>query len=254
MMDSTYSMSFTLQYDSPALYKIDYKNKKIIKSLSGQNSTEVVKDFSDLAFSKGYLADTNTLICMSYPKGLRDRLFTSVNLQTDSQAISKDITLIKHDGGISEDGMLNYDKKTKKLLYLHYYYNKFTVFDKDLNSLKNGNTIDTFSSYNAKLNESKSDNGTVLTTAAPLNTLNTYSCTDNGLLYVVSTSLKRNTLFSTTNISPIDVYDYMTNQYKGTYFIETDRNDKIKGIAALNNQLVILTTNNVLIANVTTAN
>lgn len=144
-----------------------------------------------------------------------------------------------NDGVFSTDGMLRFDKISKKLVYVYYYRNEFIVMDTTFQSIHCGRTIDTISVARIKVGKINSKN--IRQLAAPSLKVNNDCDASNGELYVQSNILsKSETPREFTDNSVIDVYDLQTLIYQYSFYLPTFNGKKANEFISHENDLYAL--------------
>lgn len=191
----------------PCFFRGKIKDKKL--SLVGIGTSH---------FSTGTLCDSSRLLIRSHnAKGENSIGITSYQAPFSSYFHP---TLLEKqlDGNFDTDGMLLYDIKLKKGVYVYRYRNQYIVFDPTLENVSKGNTIDTISRaqlkvlYNPVANEKK-------LAGTPL-VVNYNSSVYNGLLFVQSGLVGR---FEDSKMwqqaSVIDVYNIRNQSYIASFYV-----------------------------------
>jgi hypothetical protein len=161
-------------------------------------------------------------------------------LQNHEPHITIEPTLLQKqvDGFFCTDGVMNYNKDLKKLVYTYYYRNEFIVYDTNLNLDYRGHTIDTFSRAQIKVEHIASENTNTLTYKK---FINKGTCTSGDYLYINSNLLARNDppdMFPTMTI--VDVYDLREDTYEFSFSVPNyDVDDKIRDFRIFENKVFI---------------
>lgn len=147
--------------------------------------------------------------------------------------VASNILEKKKDGIFSNDGMLDYDRISSKLVYIYYHQNQYLVLDTNLDLLLKKSTINSTSSSELKTEKIESER--TLTLAEPWQIVNQSSyCFDNKL-FIYSTLMARNEKrdsFKRSNV--IDVYDLDKGSYTYSFYIPKYKGNKIKNFAVCN--------------------
>ncbi len=143
------------------------------------------------------------------------------------------------DGIFCTDGMLHYNTKLNKLIYLYYYRNQFIVMDTTLNIAYRGKTIDTNSI--AKINPAKiNSKGTKVLGSPPL-MVNKKSCTAENLLLIHSNLMAKNEdpkTFGETSV--IDVYNLKEGTYAFSFYIYPYKDKKLTDFYITRNHFIAI--------------
>ncbi|UGU15320.1 hypothetical protein LS482_16740 [Sinomicrobium kalidii] len=131
-----------------------------------------------------------------------------------------------NDGLFSTDGILQYDKRTKRLIYVFFYRNQYLYMDTNFNLLYKGNTIDSITQVKIKVDEISSENKITMS-SPPLMVNKNCHLTEN-LLYIHSNILAKNEDIDTfENSSVIDMYDLKNSSYKFSFYIPAYKENKM---------------------------
>jgi hypothetical protein len=120
------------------------------------------------------------------------------------------------DGIFDTDGMLHYDAKEDRAVYVYFYRNQFIVARPDMKLGYRGKTIDTVS--RAQLRLARVGKGTMRTLAEPPLMVNKLSAVHQGLLFVNSTlpgQYESDYLWKSASI--IDVYSLADGAYQSSF-------------------------------------
>lgn len=158
------------------------------------------------------------------------------HLQDNSIDYGYDVLEKQKDGIFATDGLLKYDKETKKLVYLYYYRNEIMSMDTNFKSVKMNKTIDTVSqpqlevAYVSSRKEHKFS-------APPVLVNKTFSV-DDGLLYVVSPRRGRyETKTMWKHATVIDVYDLSQKNYLTSIYIYNENGKQLQTFLVSKNRL-----------------
>jgi hypothetical protein len=146
----------------------------------------------------------------------------SITVRLNTQLLSKQI-----DGQFDTDGTLLYNNQYHKIIYTYYYRNQYVVTDTLMQTKALGKTIDTTSRAAIKVKYVSSLEGSKIT--VPVVTVNKRTATYGHYLYIHAGLLGRyepREVWDTTSI--IDVYDFTTNTYIFSFYIDDKRKKKIK--------------------------
>lgn len=237
--------------DSPSIYLIQGSAKMIAKT-DFQRSAPVVYKLQDL-FTRVVPMSENALIVRKFKKGVLDQFLYKYDLKRDTVSNERAATAPSTDGGLMTGGMISYDRATHHGVYVHYYCNKLVLLDSNLNIIKTGATIDTFSHYTIRSNKYQNNGKEIINNAGPTRFVNRASCVSNGILYIYSEVRANNEAIEEfyTN-KRIDLYDMSDLQYKGSYRLKGVQQNKIRNILAAGDHLVLLFANQVRVYNIGT--
>jgi hypothetical protein len=149
-----------------------------------------------------------------------------------SKLISNSSLLQKQiDGVFCTDGMLHYDRETKRLVYLYYYRNEYIMADTNLTLLGRGTTIDTTSRVKLKTASISLDGQSSNRIASPPPTVNKQSCVSGKWLFVHSLVMAENENKKEFNDGAvIDVYDLDKTTYLFSFYLRGGDDETVKGI------------------------
>lgn len=140
------------------------------------------------------------------------------------------------DGFFDTDGMMHYDSKLQKLVYIYYYRNQFIVADKNGKLKYRGNTIDTTSKAKLKVTFIK-ETGQRKIASRP-STVNQLTAVFGNLLFVNSKLIGR---FESKKMwkqaAIVDVYDLERNIYLSSIYIYDVNGAKVQSMLISGNNL-----------------
>jgi uncharacterized membrane protein YphA (DoxX/SURF4 family) len=168
--------------------------------------------------------------------GLKDRIAVHLN----PQLLSKQI-----DGQFDTDGTLLYNSQYHKIIYTYYYRNQYVITDTLMKTKALGKTIDTTTRAAIKVKYVQSLQGSKIT--VPVVTVNKRTATYGHYLYIHAGLLGRyepREVWDTTSI--IDVYDFTTNTYLFSFYIDDKVKKKIKDFRVENDVIYTLNGNYLL--------
>lgn len=146
------------------------------------------------------------------------------------------------DGLFCTDGMLHYNLRSSKLLFLYYYRNEFIYMDTNFHVLYKGRTIDTTSHAKLAISEIDFKQGKDMklkTLSAPPQVVNNKSCTTDSLLFVNSNLQADNESFENfQNNLVFDVYSLDTGTYQYSFYLSNPDKEKLNGFKVTGNVLV----------------
>lgn len=172
----------------------------------------------DRGFSKNALLSPGSIVVRGFDSTRENMILRKINLRTDNIVEDDNIIDRNNDGGFSTDGKILYDSSTNTLIYVHFYSNKLIFLDTNLNLIHSGNTIDTFSAYQAKAISKVSGSKKAFSFVSPPKLINLYSTVQDRKLYVLSLLRADNEANFEIN-STIDVYDIKRKEYEGSIHI-----------------------------------
>lgn len=141
----------------------------------------------------------------------------------------------KGDGVFDTDGIISYSKEHQQLIYTYYYKNQFLQLDNRLKLLSKQNTIDTTKTTvitSAKLSTGENK----MTT--PVRAINSKVIAHRNLLFIISNSMGQNESKQMwKQASIVDVYDFVSNSYVGSFYINHLGEDKLSDFIVTNHYL-----------------
>lgn len=169
-------------------------------------------------FSTGVLCDSSRLLIRSHNRMGENSIGVSSYNEPFSSFFHYTLLEKQFDGNFDTDGVLMYDSKLNKGVYIYRYRNEYLVFDPTLENVAKGHTIDTISQAQLKVvyNDAKSEKKLAGT---PL-VVNYNSSVYNGLLFVQSGLVGR---FEDRKVwqqaSVIDVYNISNRTYIASFYV-----------------------------------
>ena len=149
------------------------------------------------------------------------------------------------DGVFDTDGMLLYEKRFNKSLYLYYYRNEFVVGDRDGKVVGRGHTIDTNSTAKIKIAQLKNGDKTM---SAPAVMVNAHSAICQNLLFVHSKVKGQYELEKVWEQSSIiDVYDIEKRTYRMSFSVYGIQDKKLESFYVTPTHLYALIGNHLVV-------
>lgn len=214
----------------PVIYKgniANWKAKLIMQSNNYYFSKAEVIAPNKIAFRAQELKSLNNIL----------GIFTfsdSLQVQYAPNLLQKQI-----DGFFDTDGMMHFDSKLQKLVYIYYYRNQFIVADINGNLKYRGNTIDTTSKAKLKVTFIK-ETGQRKIASLP-STVNQLTAVSGNLLFVNSKLIGR---FESKKMwkqaSIVDVYDIERNIYLSSIYIYDVNGAKVQSMLISGNNLFVI--------------
>ncbi|MFH6997384.1 DoxX family protein [Flavobacterium sp. FlaQc-57] len=169
-----------------------------------------------------------------------ESLMGTLNLSDTTKVKYAPLLLQKQfDGIFDTDGSFHFSGQLNKIVYVYLYRNQYIVSDKDLNLDYRGNTIDTVSHAQIKLEKLKNSN--MKTFSKPPLIVNKLSAVEGNLLYVNSALpglYESEDIWKTASI--IDVYDLTNKTYRSSFPIYNIGKKTIRSIYVSNNYFYAL--------------
>jgi len=164
----------------------------------------------------------------------------SSNVHLNHTLLSKQI-----DGLFDTDGTLLYNNQFHKIIYTYYYRNQYVITDTLMKTKALGKTIDTTTRAAIKIKYVQSLQGSKIT--VPVVTVNKRTATYGHYLYIHAGLLGRyepREVWDSTSI--IDVYDFTTNTYAFSFYIDDKAKKKIRDFRVENDIIYTLNGNYLL--------
>lgn len=200
------------------------------------------------AYSRSAVISPNTIVIRGFNAQFKDEDLRIINLGTGVETEEKGITDKTEGGGFVTDGMLHYDEKNNEVVYHHFYSNKLIVLDSNLQLLRKGTTIDTFSNYTAKATAHTTSKGIYYSFSAPPKLLSDGSCVSDGRLFIHSRLKADNdTREQFLNFSTIDVYDLRRVAYTGSIYMPVLPEKRLIRFTVLHDKLYAIYDNRVVV-------
>ncbi len=181
----------------------------------------------------------------NYGKEL-NRSLTKLNLSYDSKIDRQFHFPAIKDGLFGNDGMLLYDKKNAKILYLYFYRGEILSLDTNLNFVYKAKTIDTVKVANIKTVtiKVKMKNGDtikrIIQTKPPV-LVSTYLTTNRDKIYTISNLKADNesrSEFSSNTV--VDVYNITTGLYLHSFYIPEYNGEKTTSFQIIGQKLLAI--------------
>lgn len=145
-------------------------------------------------------------------------------------------------GFFANDGILQFDKKTKRILYMYFYRGEILSLDTNLKLVLKCKTIDTVLHPAIKIGELSSHYRTnqkkIITQKEPPKFVNTYMTTFDGKIYVLSHLKADNE--STANFKNnqvVDVYEIYDGSYQYSFYIPKYEGEKLDQLQVNQNNI-----------------
>jgi hypothetical protein len=240
------TLHFTTYIDSPLL-TIFVQNSKAI--LCGNIHDPIAQSFKlSKNFNNVLRLTGESVLVKGFDSSGQNLIFRKINLRSNIQEDESNITERLNDGGFAEDGVLSADLKRGLLVYTYFYCNRISVFDTSLNMKENLNTIDTFTQYRASaIHLGTLDHPRGFTFNKPPQKTNGWSEVSDGRIYVNSLVKADNESHASfSNDSVIDVYNLLTGQYLGSFYIGRFNGEKLSRFKIIKDQFIAIYTNAVV--------
>ena len=227
-----------ISIDSPNIYITDLHSSAILKStLEELNAKRFMYDSA--FFAEAVALSHNSFVIRIWKEETREFSLAKETQYWPFLQEFPDLLEKQMDGIFSTDGMLHFNSKLNRLVYVYFYRNQFICMDTSLNLIYRRNTIDTISQAHIKVAEIKSNNS--LTLAAPPLVVNKKSCTSEHWLFVNSGLLSKNeNKKEFRKSSVIDVYKLLDGEYQFSFYLPDFNGQKIRDFKVFGNQLVAI--------------
>ena len=192
-------------------------------------------------FSQAVPVDSTTLIMRNHKPKTGEMVIGKVSIAQHGAAVQNPSLLQKQiDGIFDTDGYLRYSNSLHSLVYLYAYRNQFTVAGTNLELVRRGNTIDTFS--HAKLQIVNVASHAQRKMAAPPVIVNRQSAVSGNLLFVNSGIMGRydSEEMWQKHASIIDLYNLSDGSYLLSFYIYNVKGSRLKEFAVSGNMLYAL--------------
>ncbi|MDR7371069.1 MauE/DoxX family redox-associated membrane protein [Flavobacterium aquidurense] len=212
----------------PVIYRGSILDWKVREKLNGSPyfNLAVPIDSTHIVFRSHDGKNSSHIIGLFSPNGTPKIVYNKEYLQ-------KQI-----DGVFDTDGMLLYDEKSNKIVYLYYYRNEFVISNKSVNLVRTQHTIDTNS--RAKIKIAYLRNGDRTMSEPPL-MINPHSTVYDNLLFIhskVKGKYEVDKLWEQASI--IDVYDIEKASYLMSFAIYGIKGKKINSFYVTETNLYAL--------------
>lgn len=170
-------------------------------------------------FTKAEALDSSTFVIRTLNKK-RENLLATINLDNGQIRKAPELLQKQVDGLFDTDGTLQYSPEQKKLVYLYYYRNQYTVANDSLQLLHRGNTIDTTTRAKIEVQYVDTKEGKKKLFSAPPLLVNRISTMHRNLLFVNSRLPGRyDEPIMWKKAHVMDVYDVLTKSYLMSFYI-----------------------------------
>lgn len=214
----------------PVIYKGNISNWKGKLLMQGNN----------YYFSKAEIMASNKIAFRAQQTGTLYNILGTFTFG-DSLLVSYSPELLQKqvDGFFDTDGMMHYDRKNQKLVYIYYYRNQFIIADNDLRLLYRGNTIDTTTRAKIKVAYIKETRQRKIASLPA--TVNQITEVSGNLLFVNSKLMGRyepKEMWKQASI--VDVYDIQKNIYLSSIYIYDIDKSKLNSMFVSGNNLYVI--------------
>jgi len=198
-------------------------------------------------FLRSIQVSPSTMIVRSIVDSLTYLSFKKVDVVTGKTLLTNNFIGNDAGDGLTNDGMLLYDKNSNKIFYIKYFKNQFYSADTNLNLVYKTNTIDTTFTGNAKTGiEWHGKDAKIIPSTARIE-VNKYAFVGDSLLYIQSGLRGDNEgLNSFVKNDDIDIYNLSNGKYVGSIALAKQDNQSFKSAKLINDTLIILYTRKIV--------
>jgi hypothetical protein len=216
---------------------VDYPAIKILAGnvpaiiVGNQNDSASLFRFPGSLFTRVVSIGDHSYVFRGLDKTIKsaDQIFFKGNPFTGEVVREKNVSQMRNDAGIADDGYLNFDATTSLLTYVFFNKSKFIVLDTNLNLINSFHTVDTLKNIKTDIGiVSAGASGMILTNKAPNESVNSMSQTSKGLLFNISdlkSDNETNDGFGRNSV--IDVYGIKNGLYKTSFYVPKYKYEKL---------------------------
>jgi uncharacterized membrane protein YphA (DoxX/SURF4 family) len=246
----THGIAFSapaLRVQPPYLYLIDGSVPVIYKGILASKSAGLQwRGSTQEKFSQPQLIDSLTLACRTIDARSQSFELAKLYFGTAPKFEIHDRLLEKQaDGLFDSDGLLQYSRQAKKIVYTHFYHNQLIVARPTLDLDYRSHTIDTTTKAKIKVAHMGNKGGSKL--SSPPAFINKMSAVDADLLFIASASIGQfedRSMWQHTSV--IDVYDLTLNEYIASFYLYDIDGKKLRSFAVKNGRLYALIGNRIV--------
>lgn len=228
--------------DSPLAY-IFAGNVPAVIVVNIPTKEKKIYQFTNSLFSRGVPISKQTFAVRGFDSLIRtvDQIFMKFDPENSRLYKEDMVSERRNDGGISTDGVLQYDSTTNTLSYVFFYRNEFICMDTNLNVIYKTKTVDTFSILQAKSDSVYQNGDLTYTNTSPLRIINGDCCVDQGKLFINSwVKADNESVVNNSQNAVIDVYDLKNGTFAGSFYIPKFKNERMKGFKIVSNLIIVL--------------
>lgn len=219
----------------PVIFKGQIKDWKIITELKGAPKFTLAEPID----STSIIFRSNHGINAAHVLGIFSPIL-SPKIKYNANLLEK-----QFDGIFDTDGIMVFDRKSGKIIYIYYYRNQYVVINKSLMLDYRGNTIDTITKAKIKVAYLKSKKQRKM--AAPPFVVNAHTAVYGNLFFVhskVKGRFENNKLWEQASI--VDVYDLNKNSYLLSFAIYERPGKKLQSFMVTATHLYALVGNELM--------
>lgn len=230
--------SIRVKVDSPYYYMMDGTIPIILRGSLCQRIVTPYPNIHDFFLEATPMGDSSFAI-KSLLRPDNEMHLGQIKPGKRNASFSPEILTKQVDGIFCKEGMMEFDKWTKQIIYTYYYRNEFLLIGSDQSVKLQGHTIDTTSV--AKIEIFKSRKTTGRTPATRPHLVNKTFSADRKYLYVNSVLISDNEdphVFNENSV--IDVYELANGLYKYSFYIPNYLNQKLVHFRVLKGVVIAL--------------
>lgn len=219
--------------DSPNLYMYAFGIQYLIKGNVDSANVDTLKLESEMITRVAQLSKSK-LIVRSIDSTQSRQTFALLDCENGKMLRQNDIFRDQQYGGFEADGLLKYDRISKRIFYVQSFQNRFFCLDTNLNVLYTANTIDTVFSNPVQITLVNENDKTKVMSARPRTIVNQVVAVFNNRIFIVSGLRADNESMSEfrKNFS-VDIYNGTDGKYMGSIHVP-----KLNGKNVLDFQVV----------------
>jgi hypothetical protein len=151
------------------------------------------------------------------------------------------------DLGINDDGLMDYDSSTQKIIYVPFYKNGFLVLDTNLSAYTRTKTIDT-AIYGRTSGGSYKENGQLMyTNNAPQFIVNSEECINQGKVFINSMLRADNeTKSGFASYDAVDVYSILYKKYLYSFHVPKYHKQDLVSFRVYDNRIAVIYPNSIV--------
>jgi hypothetical protein len=224
--DSKVGNQFYAVVNYPVVYFCAYGIGTVFQCNVLDLSFSILREDS-FGYSKFVAIDSNSFVFRRFNTKENDQSFLYWNTKFDLSYDNHFSFPVHHDGGISTDGKLIYDKSQKKIVYVLIYQGYFFVFDSSMNTIQSFKTVDAIGNVSIQV----SDKNGIYTSSSPSKRINSMAAVYNGKIYINSFLMSKvDNPKSFSDSSVIDVYDESLGIYQYSFYLPRVDKKKIESL------------------------
>ncbi len=210
---------FITRVDSPD-FRIFSGNRPSVAFGKLSGTSVKVDTFNPGSITRVISLANNSYVLRKLDFSKKDQVFFKYYPDSGYLKPESNISDIRHDAGMVTDGFLDFDRKTSLIAYVYCYKNVYQLIDTNLNLIRVGNTIDTFTQYQMQVEKAVSGKKTTISQKGPAFIVNRISTFYDSLLYISSNAISNDESYETLDKHEIiDVYNLVKGKYVGSFLL-----------------------------------